>query len=115
MTIGNVVQANNEIVQNLRSQLAEIPGIQVFLQNPPAIPLGTQQSTGLYQLALQSSDVLPLRQYVPQLVDKMKVMPEIQDVNSDLQMTSQIKIDIDRDKASALGITASQIENTLSI
>ena len=103
----------DEIVQNLRSQLAEIPGIQVFLQNPPAIPLGTQQSTGLYQLALQSSDVLPLRQYVPQLVDKMKAMPEIQDVNSDLQMTSQIKIDIDRDKASALGITASQIENTL--
>jgi multidrug resistance efflux pump len=113
VTIGNVVQANNEIVQNLRSQLAEIPGIQVFLQNPPAIPLGTQQSTGLYQLALQSSDVLPLREYVPQLVDKMKAMPEIQDVNSDLQMTSQIKVDIARDKASALGITASQIENTL--
>lgn len=103
----------DEIVQNLRSQLAEIPGIQVFLQNPPAIPLGTQQSTGLYQLALQSSDVLPLRKYVPQLVEKMKQMSEIQDVNSDLQMTSQIKIDINRDKASALGITASQIENTL--
>ncbi|PSB29005.1 acriflavine resistance protein B [filamentous cyanobacterium Phorm 46] len=103
----------DEIVQNLRSQLAEIPGIQVFLQNPPAIPLGTQQSTGLYQLALQSSDVLPLREYVPQLVNKMKAMPEIQDINSDLQMTSQIKVDINRDKASALGITASQIENTL--
>ncbi|MEG4319237.1 MULTISPECIES: efflux RND transporter permease subunit [unclassified Microcoleus] len=103
----------DEIVQNLRSQLAEIPGIQVFLQNPPAIPLGTQQSTGLYQLTLQSSDVLPLRKYVPQLVDKMKAMSEIQDVNSDLQMTSQIKVDINRDKASALGITASQIENTL--
>ncbi|MEO6863709.1 MAG: efflux RND transporter permease subunit [Microcoleus sp.] len=103
----------DEIVQSLRSQLAEIPGIHVFLQNPPAIPLGTQQTTGLYQLALQSSDVLPLRKYVPQLVDKMKAMPEIQDVNSDLQMTAQIKIDIDRDKASALGITATQIENTL--
>ncbi|WP_373536256.1 efflux RND transporter permease subunit [Microcoleus sp.] len=103
----------DEIVQSLRSQLAEIPGIQVFLQNPPAIPLGTQQSTGLYQLALQSSDVLPLRKYVPQLIEKMKAIPEIQDVNSDLQMTAQIKIDIDRDKASALGITASQIENTL--
>jgi len=103
----------DEIVQSLRSQLAEIPGIQVFLQNPPAIPLGTQQSTGLYQLALQSSDVLPLREYVPQLVNKMKAMPEIQDINSDLQMTSQIKVDINRDQASALGITASQIENTL--
>jgi hydrophobic/amphiphilic exporter-1 (mainly G- bacteria), HAE1 family len=103
----------DEIIQKLRSQLAVIPGIQVFLQNPPALPIGAQQSTGLYQLALQSSDVMPLRQYVPQLVDKMKALPELQDVNSDLQMTSQIQVDIDRDKASALGITAEQIESTL--
>ncbi len=103
----------DEIIQNLRPQLATIPGIQVFLQNPPAIPIGTQQSTGLYQLALQSSDVQPLRQYVPQLVEKMKALPELQDVNSDLQMTSQVKLDIDRDKASALGITAQQIESAL--
>jgi hydrophobic/amphiphilic exporter-1 (mainly G- bacteria), HAE1 family len=103
----------DEIIQKLRSQLATIPGIQVFLQNPPALPIGAQQSTGLYQLALQSSDVTPLRQYVPQLVDKMKALPELQDVNSDLQMTSQIQVKIDRDKASALGITAEQIESTL--
>jgi HAE1 family hydrophobic/amphiphilic exporter-1 len=103
----------DEIIQNLRTQLATIPGIQVFLQNPPAIPIGTQQSTGLYQLALQSSDVQPLQQYVPQLVEKMKALPDLQDVNSDLQMTSQVKLDIDRDKASALGITAQQIESTL--
>jgi hydrophobic/amphiphilic exporter-1 (mainly G- bacteria), HAE1 family len=103
----------DEIIQKLRSQLAAIPGIQVFLQNPPALPIGAQQSTGLYQLALQSSDVTPLRQYVPQLVDKMKALPELQDVNSDLQMTSQIQVQIDRDKASALGITAEQIESTL--
>jgi hydrophobic/amphiphilic exporter-1 (mainly G- bacteria), HAE1 family len=103
----------DEIIQKLRSQLATIPGIQVFLQNPPALPIGAQQSTGLYQLALQSSDVMPLRKYVPQLVDKMKTLPELQDVNSDLQMTSQVQIDIDRDKASALGITAEQIESTL--
>ena len=103
----------DEIIQNLRTQLATIPGIQVFLQNPPAIPIGTQQSAGLYQLALQSSDVQPLQQYVPQLVEKMKALPELQDVNSDLQMTSQVKLDIDRDKASALGITAQQIESTL--
>ena len=102
-----------EIIQNLRSQLANVPGIQVFLQNPPAIPIGTQQSTGLYQIALESTDVKPLQQYVPQLVTKMKELPELQDVNSDLQMTSQVKIDIDRDKASVHGITAQQIENTL--
>jgi hydrophobic/amphiphilic exporter-1 (mainly G- bacteria), HAE1 family len=103
----------DQVIQNLRPQLANIPGIQVFLQNPPAIPIGTQQSTGLYQLALQTSDLQPLQEYVPKLVEKMKVLPELQDVNSDLQMTSQIKLDIDRDKASALGITAQQIESTL--
>ncbi len=102
-----------EIVQNLRSQLAKVPGIQVFLQIPPAIPIGAQQSTGLYQIALSSTDVQPLQQYVPQLVDKLKALPELQDVNSDLQMTSQVKVNINRDKASVLGITAQQIENTL--
>ncbi|MEH1857160.1 MAG: efflux RND transporter permease subunit [Nostoc sp.] len=103
----------DEIVQNLRTKLATVPGIQVFLQNPPAIPIGAQQSTGLYQVALQSSDVKPLQEYVPQLVIKMKNLPELQDVNSDLQFASQIQIDIDRDKASTYGITAEQIENTL--
>ncbi len=103
----------DEIIQNLRSQLATVPGIQVFLQNPPVIPIGTQQTTGLYQLALQSSDVQPLQQYVPQLVDKLKTLPQIQDVNSDLQLTSQVQLNINRDKASSLGITSQQIENTL--
>ncbi|MBD2775362.1 efflux RND transporter permease subunit [Iningainema tapete] len=102
-----------EIIQSLRTKLATVPGIQVFLQNPPAIPIGTQQSTGLYQLALQSSDVQPLEEYVPQLVAKMKTLPQLQDVNSDLQLVPQIKINIDRDKAAALGITAQAIENTL--
>ncbi|NMF65127.1 efflux RND transporter permease subunit [Brasilonema octagenarum] len=103
----------DEIVQELRSQLASIPGIKVFLQNPPAIPIGTQQTTGLYQLALQSTDVQSLEKYVPQLVAQMQNLPELLDVNSDLQIAPQIKINIDRDKASALGITAEQIENTL--
>ncbi len=103
----------DEIIQDLRTKLATIPGIQVFLQNPPAVPIGTQQTTGLYQLALQSSDIQPLQQYVPQLVEQMKTLPQLQDVNSNLQVTPQIKIDIDRDKASALGITADQIESTL--
>ncbi len=102
-----------EVVQNLRSQLAKIPGIQVFLQVPPAIPIGAQQTTGLYQIALSSTDVKPLQQYVPQLVEQLKALPELQDVNSDLQMTSQVKVDINRDKASVLGITAQQIEDTL--
>jgi HAE1 family hydrophobic/amphiphilic exporter-1 len=97
----------------LRTKVATVPGIQVFLQNPPAIPIGTQQTTGQYQLSLQTTDIQDLQQYVPQLVAKLKTLPELQDVNSDLQIAPQIKLDIDRDKASALGITAQQVENTL--
>jgi hydrophobic/amphiphilic exporter-1 (mainly G- bacteria), HAE1 family len=101
------------IIQDLRGKLATIPGIRVFLQNPPAIPVGAQQTTGLYQLALQSSDAAALQQYVPKLLDQLKTVSQIQDVNSDLQVTSQVKIDIDRNQASAYNITAQQIENTL--
>ena len=103
----------DEVLQRLRSQLATIPGIQVFLQNPPAIAIGTQQSTGLYQFSLQSSDVKPLQQYVPQLVDELKALSQIQDVDSDLQFTSQVNLTIDRDKAAVLGITPQQIESAL--
>ncbi|MEE3715662.1 efflux RND transporter permease subunit [Tumidithrix elongata RA019] len=103
----------DEIIQELRPKLATIPGIQVFLQNPPAIPIGTSQTTGLYQLELQNSDVQPLQQYVPQLVEKLRALPLLQDVNSDLQMTAQVQVNIDRDKASTHGITAQQIENAL--
>jgi hydrophobic/amphiphilic exporter-1 (mainly G- bacteria), HAE1 family len=103
----------DEIIQDLRTQLAKVPGIQVFLQNPPAIPVGAQQTTGLYQLALQSSDATALQKYVPELLGKLKTLNQIQDVNSDLQVTSQVEVDIDRDKASAFNISAQQIENTL--
>ncbi len=102
-----------EVIETLRSQLATIPGIQVFLQNPPAIPIGTQQTTGLYQLTLQSSDNKALNDYVPDLLKSLKDLTQIQDVNSDLQMTSQVILNIDRDKAAALSITTQQLENTL--
>jgi HAE1 family hydrophobic/amphiphilic exporter-1 len=103
----------DEIIQNLRPKLANITGIQVFLQNPPVIPIGTEQTTGLYQISLQSTDDQSLQRYVPQLVDKLKALPDIQDVNSNLQFTSQLRLQIDRNKASALGLTAQQIETIL--
>ncbi len=102
-----------EVIQHLRSKLDSIPGIQVFLQNPPAIPIGTQQTTGLYQLTLQSTDSKALNDYVPKLVTSLKDLSQIQDVNSDLQLTSQVTLNIDRDKAMSLGITIQQLENTL--
>ncbi len=103
----------DEIIQQLQSKLTTVPGITVFLQNPPAIPIGTQQTTGLYQLTLQSTNAPLLYQYTPQVVNKLKTLPQLKEVNSDLQLTSLLSINIDRDKAATLGISAQTIETTL--
>ena len=108
-------QSSDQIIQQLRPKLATVPGIKIFLQAPPAITIGGQQTKSLYQFTLQSTDPQQLYQYVPQLEAKMQTLQELQDVNSDLQLDNpQLQVNIDRDKASALGITAAQIENTLS-
>jgi HAE1 family hydrophobic/amphiphilic exporter-1 len=104
-----------QVVQELRPKLNTVPGIQSFLQIPPAIQIGGQQTRALYQLTLQSPDTQQLYQYTPQLEAKMRTLPGLQDVNSDLQLRNpQLQININRDQASALGITADQVENTLS-
>lgn len=108
--------SSDQVIQQLRSQLARVPGIQIFMQTPPAIPIGGQQSKGLYQLTLQSTDAQQLNQYVPQLLAKVKTLPGLQEVNSDLQLDNlQLHVEIDRAKASTLGITAKQIEDTLAL
>lgn len=108
--------SSDKIIQRLRPKLAQIPGIQVFMQTPPAIPIGGQQTKGLYQITLQSTDAQQLNQYVPQLLAKVKTLPGLQEVNSDLQLDNlQLQVDIDRAKASALGITAQQIQSTLAL
>ncbi|HPO14498.1 MAG TPA: efflux RND transporter permease subunit [Candidatus Hydrogenedentes bacterium] len=104
----------DEFIQKLRKLVAPVPGIMVFLQNRPSISVGGQMTKSLYQFTLQSPNASELYQYAPVLEQKMRDLEGLQDVNSDLQITNpEVEIDIDRDKASALGITASQIENTL--
>jgi HAE1 family hydrophobic/amphiphilic exporter-1 len=105
----------NQIIQELRPKLVQLPGMNVYLRNPPLIPIGGMQSKGLYQYSLQDTDTRELFQWAPVLMQKMAEHREaFQDVNSDLQIASpQVNVEIDRDKASALGVTAQQIENAL--
>ncbi|MFN6468752.1 MAG: efflux RND transporter permease subunit [Nostoc sp. SerVER01] len=105
----------DEIVEELRPKLSTVPGIKVFLQNPPAINIGGQQTKAQYQYTLQSPDIQELYQYAPLLENQLRNFSELQDVNSDLQIKNpQVKVDINRDQASALGLTANQIETALS-
>jgi HAE1 family hydrophobic/amphiphilic exporter-1 len=84
------------------------------MQNPPAIPIGAHSMKSPYQFTLQSPNTGELYRYTEILESKMKEMKEVQDVSSDLQMRNpQVKVEIDRDKASALGISSYQIEDLL--
>ncbi len=104
----------DEVIQQLRPKLGHVPGIQAFLQNPPPIRIGGRLTKSLYQITLQSPDIDELYENAPKLEAKMRELPILQDVTSDLEIKNpQVNVEIDRDKASALGITAEQLETAL--
>jgi len=104
----------DQILQELRVKLSQVPGLRVFLQNPPPIRIGGQLTKALYQYTLQGPDTEQLYRVAPHLEEKMSALQQLQDVTSDLQMTNpELRVEIDRDKASTLGVSASQIENAL--
>lgn len=104
----------DEIIQELRPKVLQVPGIMMFMQNLPAIRIGGQLTKSQYQFTLQSPDTGELYRSAMELESKMRALPQLQDVTSDLQINNpQVNIDINRDKASALGITAQQVEDAL--
>jgi HAE1 family hydrophobic/amphiphilic exporter-1 len=104
----------DQIIQKLRRELAGIPGIKAYLQNPPVIRVGGQLTKSPYQYTIQGPSTDELYHWAAMIETKLRSMPELQDVTSDLQIVSpQVMLDIDRNKAAALGVTAQQIEDTL--
>jgi hydrophobic/amphiphilic exporter-1 (mainly G- bacteria), HAE1 family len=104
-----------QVIQQLRPKLAAVPGIRVFLQNPPSIRIGGQLTKSLYQLTLQGPEPEMLFKATTDLETKIRGLEGLQDVTTDLQVHNpQLNVTIDRDRASALGVTARQIEQTLS-
>ena len=104
----------DEVVEELRPKLATVPGIRSYLLSPPAIQIGGRQSRALYQLTLFGPDTAELYRFAPELEAKMRAHPMLQDVNTDLLLRNpQINVEIQRDKAAALGVTPLEIEDTL--
>ena len=104
----------DQIIQKLRPKVMAVPGIMMFMQNPPPIRLEATLAKAQYQFVLQSPDTDELYRQAAEFELKVRGMPMLQDVTSDLQIKNpQINLDIDRDRAAALGVTAQQIEDTL--
>jgi HAE1 family hydrophobic/amphiphilic exporter-1 len=103
-----------DIIQELQPKLDRIPGIKVFLQNPPAINIGGQQTKSLYQFTLSSPNTSLLYSDAQKFETKVKALPGLESVTSDLQIKNpQANVVVDRDKASAMGVTPSEVEDAL--
>jgi HAE1 family hydrophobic/amphiphilic exporter-1 len=103
----------DEIVRELRPKVQTIPGIRAYVQNIPAIRIGTLTKSQ-YQYTLQGTNSVELYAWAPRVQEAIAKLPGLLDVTSDLQITQpQISVEIDRNKASALGVSAEAIENTL--
>jgi HAE1 family hydrophobic/amphiphilic exporter-1 len=103
-----------QIIERLRPQFDRIPGLRVYLSNRPLITIGGMQSKSNFQYTLQAPNIAELYQVAPEFERLVRAMPELTDVNSDLQNNNPtITLDIDRDRASAHGVTATEIESAL--
>ena len=103
-----------QVAAMLRTELVGIPGVRALPQVPPAIRIGGRSSSSVYQYTLYGTDLKELYRVVPDFIEKVRGLSGVVDVTSDLLITSpQLLVDIDRDKAAAIGVTAQQIEDTL--
>ncbi|MGP1680193.1 MAG: efflux RND transporter permease subunit, partial [Burkholderiales bacterium] len=111
----NQRKSAEEIVRELRPKINTVLGIKAFMQNVPAIRIGGRLTKSPYQYVLQGANTEELYHWVPIIEAKLKTLPTLIDVGSDLQITRpEVTVEIDREKASALGVSVQQIELALN-
>jgi hydrophobic/amphiphilic exporter-1 (mainly G- bacteria), HAE1 family len=104
----------DDIIRELQPKLNTVPGMRCFLQNPPAIRIGGNLTKSLYQYTLSSPSTDQLYKYAEMFEAKMRTLPGLADVTSDLQIKNpQANVVVDRQKAAALGVTSQQVEDAL--
>ncbi len=104
----------DQVIARLRGKLAPVPGASLFLQAAQDFRVGGRPGNAQYQYTLYADDLDDLRTWTPRLTEALRKSPELADVNSDQQTGGQeVALVIDRDAAARLGITMSQIDNTL--
>ena len=105
----------DEVVRTLRPRIANLLGVKVFLQNVPAIRIGGQLTKSPYQFVLQGANTEQLYEWAPRIEQKLRSLSALVDLSSDLQIARpQVTVEIDRPKASSLGVSAQQVEMALN-
>jgi HAE1 family hydrophobic/amphiphilic exporter-1 len=103
-----------QVIQELRRQVSAVTGINVFFQPVQNLNIGVRSNRSLYQYTLQSGNLDELYRFAPLVEAQMRRLPVLQDVGSDLQIKNpQALVNIDREKAASLSLSAEQIRTTL--
>ncbi len=104
----------NAIIQRLRPKFAQIEGIRVFLQVAQDIRVGGRGTNAQYQYTLQDADLEELRTWAPRLLEALRKLPELKDVNTDQQDAGlSLQLEVDRDSASRLGVPMQDVDGAL--
>jgi multidrug efflux pump subunit AcrB len=104
-----------QIIDRLRPQFAAVKGVAAFMQTPQDITVGGRLARGQYQYTLQDPDVAELAEWSTRMLAKMKTIPVLADVSSDLLNSApQLVVTINRDQASRFGISPQLIDDTLN-
>jgi multidrug efflux pump len=104
----------DQVIGRLRGRLAQVAGARLFLQGVQDIRVGGRQSNAQYQYTLQGEDLTELYSWAPKVTAELEKLPELTDVNSDQQQHGlETDLVIDRPTAARLGLTVSQVDNTL--
>jgi HAE1 family hydrophobic/amphiphilic exporter-1 len=104
----------DQVIARLRPKLAAVPGIRVFLQNPPPISIGGMVTSAQFQYTLQDTNLAELYQWNDILLGKLRQLPGLVDVNTNLKNQSPVvTLDVNRDRLAPLGLTFGQVEDAL--
>ena len=106
--------STDQIINRLRPKLAHIPGVSLYMQGMQELNVGGRLAAAQFQYTLQGEDLQQLNEWAPKLLDRMRELPQLRDVNTDQQIHGlEQDVIIDRATASRLGITPAQIDSAL--
>jgi len=104
----------DQVIGEMRRKLAAVPGATLFMQSAQDLTIGGRQSQAQYQYTLQGEDLKELSAWAPRLMQKLRTVKELRDVNTDQQDRGlEANVIIDRDTASRLGVSPQDIDNAL--
>jgi multidrug efflux pump len=112
--LGQRKESADQVIARLRGKLRVVPGATLFMQAAQDLQIGGRQGNAQFQYTLQGENLEDLNTWAPRVMQKLRTIPQLRDVNTDQQTHGlQATVVVDRDTASRLGVTAAAVDSAL--